>query len=93
MYEDNNAHSASEEMLLKATVEPIFISARRHDTANDTKTAFTGTSQPGRTWRVRLADLESSSSKDWVLHMRATRRTERLDHVQKRRAAEMPWQQ
>lgn len=49
MYEDSNAHSASEEMLLKATVEPVLISARRHDTANDTMTALTGTSQPGRT--------------------------------------------
>lgn len=49
MYEDRIAHSESEAMLLKATVEPMLIRESKHDTANDTRIALTGMSQPGRT--------------------------------------------
>ena len=49
MYDDSRAHNAREEMLLKATIEPMLIRANKHDTTNETKMALTGTSQPGRT--------------------------------------------
>ena len=50
MYDDSKAQRESEEMLLKATVEPMLIKASRHDTRNETKMALIGTSHPGGTY-------------------------------------------
>jgi hypothetical protein len=40
----------SDVMLLRATVEPILMRARRQETMKETIMAFTGTSQPGGTY-------------------------------------------
>lgn len=55
------APTVSETMALKATLLPRLISERRQVITKETKTAFRGMSQPGRT----LSD--SRSVEDWSL--------------------------
>lgn len=66
MYEDTSPSCPRDVMTLNAIVDPMMMSESRVVQPKVTRTAFTGTSQPGRTWSMLATDGNNETYASYI---------------------------